>query len=475
MPNTFWQAPAIRTALSNGPGRPSVGKVPGSVQSIERAAAMLHLLAASSTKLSLAEVAGSLDLAKGTAHGILRTLADIGFVEQDRESGRYRIGAGLLQLGGSYLDENELRARAVNWADTLASRTDETVRIGILQKHEVLIIHHVFRPDDTPQTLDVGSWLPAHATALGKVLLASAPAAVRTLTTLERYTSRTITSRAALESALAQVRERVPRWRWRSGRPGLPDWRRRSAGTAALWSAPSASAARSIGSASPAAWPGRRCSPPSSTPRERSPASWRPTAVNGDNRKHAAHPGVPVAVAPMTEHSERYVLAIDQGTTSTRCIIFDRHGRLVGVRQREHEQHFPRPGWVEHDAVEIWNNVTRIVPAALREAGIGLEQRGRPRGGEPARDDGALGPAHRRADRARDRLAGRAYLRRCWTGWPGTRTSPGSRSCAGCRSSPYFAAPAAALALRPRRRPARSAPRAVTCCSGRWRPGSSGI
>jgi DNA-binding IclR family transcriptional regulator len=198
--------------------------MPGSVQSIERAAAMLHLLAASPSKLSLGEVAGSLDLAKGTAHGILRTLADIGFVEQDRETGRYRIGAGLLQLGGSYLDENELRARAVNWADTLASRTDEAVRIGTLQKHQVLIIHHVFRPDDTPQTLDVGSWLPAHATALGKVLLASAPAAVRTLTTLERYTSRTITSRAALESALAQVRgtgASVEMEEWTAGIAGL--------------------------------------------------------------------------------------------------------------------------------------------------------------------------------------------------------------------------------------------------------------
>lgn len=224
MPNS-WRCLAVgRTALSNGPLTPSVGQVPGSVQSIERAAAMLHLLAASPSKLSLAEVSGSLDLAKGTAHGILRTLADIGFVEQDRETGRYRIGAGLLQLGSSYLDENELRARAVNWADTLAARTDEAVRIGTLQKHEVLIIHHVFRPDDTPQTLDVGSWLPAHATALGKVLLASAPAAVRTLSTLERYTSRTITSRAALETALAQVRgtgASVEMEEWTAGIAGL--------------------------------------------------------------------------------------------------------------------------------------------------------------------------------------------------------------------------------------------------------------
>jgi glycerol kinase len=72
--------------------------------------------------------------------------------------------------------------------------------------------------------------------------------------------------------------------------------------------------------------------------------------------------------------AQRYVMAVDQGTTSTRCIIFDARGRLVSVVQREHQQYFPRPGWVEHDAVEIWRNLARIVPQALADAGIGAEQ-----------------------------------------------------------------------------------------------------
>ncbi|MFE5505498.1 glycerol kinase GlpK [Amycolatopsis japonica] len=67
---------------------------------------------------------------------------------------------------------------------------------------------------------------------------------------------------------------------------------------------------------------------------------------------------------------QRYVMSIDQGTTSTRCILFDARGRLVSVAQREHQQHFPRPGWVEHDATEIWRNVGRIVPQALADAGV---------------------------------------------------------------------------------------------------------
>jgi glycerol kinase len=72
--------------------------------------------------------------------------------------------------------------------------------------------------------------------------------------------------------------------------------------------------------------------------------------------------------------TQRYVVAIDQGTTSTRCILFDQDGRLAAVAQREHHQYFPRPGWVEQDAVEIWRNVDRIVPRALRDAGVSAEQ-----------------------------------------------------------------------------------------------------
>ncbi|HZX04613.1 glycerol kinase GlpK [Kribbella sp.] len=67
--------------------------------------------------------------------------------------------------------------------------------------------------------------------------------------------------------------------------------------------------------------------------------------------------------------AEQYVAAVDQGTNSTRCILFDRRGRLVSVAQREHRQLFPRPGWVEHDAEEIWRNVTRVVPAAIKQIG----------------------------------------------------------------------------------------------------------
>jgi len=66
----------------------------------------------------------------------------------------------------------------------------------------------------------------------------------------------------------------------------------------------------------------------------------------------------------------QYVAAIDQGTTSTRCMIFDHSGRVVAVDQKEHEQIFPKAGWVEHDALEIWQNTRQVAAGALAKADL---------------------------------------------------------------------------------------------------------
>ena len=56
-----------------------------------------------------------------------------------------------------------------------------------------------------------------------------------------------------------------------------------------------------------------------------------------------------------------YVGALDQGTTSTRFMVFDHHGQVVAVDQKEHEQIYPKPGWVEHDANEIWERCQEVI------------------------------------------------------------------------------------------------------------------
>ena len=182
--------------------------MPGTIQSIERAAAILRLLSGRNRRLGVVDIAGELGLSKGTVHGLLRTLQQEGFIEQDAESGKYQLGAALLHMGSSYLDGNELRTRALNWSDSVATRTREAVRIGTLHERQVLIVHHVFRPDDSLQTLEVGTLLPAHATALGKVLLADQPYLAGELAKagLGAYTEATITDPERLERELGRVR-----------------------------------------------------------------------------------------------------------------------------------------------------------------------------------------------------------------------------------------------------------------------------
>ena len=184
--------------------------MPKNIQSIERAAAILRLLSGRTRRLGVVDLAGELGLPKGTVHGLLRTLQHVGFVEQDEETGKYQLGAALLHMGSSYLDGNELRTRALNWSDSLAARTNESVRIGTLHEDQVLIVHHVFRPDDSMQTLDVGALLPAHASALGKILLADHPYVAGELARngLESFTAATITEPEALERELERVRRR---------------------------------------------------------------------------------------------------------------------------------------------------------------------------------------------------------------------------------------------------------------------------
>jgi glycerol kinase len=75
-------------------------------------------------------------------------------------------------------------------------------------------------------------------------------------------------------------------------------------------------------------------------------------------------------VTAIQRHGQRYVLALDQGTTSSRAIVFDQNGRIVASAQKEFRQIYPQPGWVEHDASEIWSTQLACAQSALRQAGI---------------------------------------------------------------------------------------------------------
>lgn len=180
------------------------------IQSVDRAAAILKALASGPRRLGVSELADRLGLTRPTVHGLLQTLQAHGFVEQDRDSDKYQLGAGLLQLGNSFLDLNELRSRSLVHAERLAERADAAVRVGVMHGASVVVVHHVFRPDTTLQILEVGAELPLHASALGKAMLAFAGEEARLdlfSEPLPRLTSRTLAP-SALRKELEEVRER---------------------------------------------------------------------------------------------------------------------------------------------------------------------------------------------------------------------------------------------------------------------------
>jgi glycerol kinase len=71
---------------------------------------------------------------------------------------------------------------------------------------------------------------------------------------------------------------------------------------------------------------------------------------------------------------EKYILSLDQGTTSSRAILFDKAGKVVHVSQKEFTQHFPKPGWVEHNANEIWGSILAVIAGVLSESNVKPEQ-----------------------------------------------------------------------------------------------------
>src|ERR1700758_1102562 len=159
--------------------------------------------------MTLTELATHLSLPASTVHGIVKTLVAHGMVVQERGSSRYQLGPAVLRLGNVYLDTIELRSKAIPWAEDLARRTGFAVRTGVLLLDDVVIIHHEPRPDGTRQMPEVGIVIPAHASALGKAMLAFLPGETERILTqgeLRSMTGETLTSPEDIRRDLDQVR-----------------------------------------------------------------------------------------------------------------------------------------------------------------------------------------------------------------------------------------------------------------------------
>jgi len=177
------------------------------IQSVDRAIRVLTALQGA-RRMTLTEIAARLELPPSTVHGLVRTLVQHGMVVQEHGSSRYQLGPAVLRLGNVYLDTLELRSKAIPWAEDLARRTGLAVRSAVLLLDDVVIIHHEPRPDGSRQMPEVGIVIPAHASALGKAILAFRPSGERRAGPggLRSMTGETVTTVEELAAQLATVR-----------------------------------------------------------------------------------------------------------------------------------------------------------------------------------------------------------------------------------------------------------------------------
>lgn len=181
-------------------------------QTLDRALAVLLAVAAEPDRgLTLADCARVLGNSKPTTHRILRTLARRGFLQVDEERGVYTLGLTLLRLGMDFLEQLDVRREALPVLRRLAEETGETVHLGILEGSDVVYIEKVESRQPVRMVSRIGHTMPAASTGLGKAILAFlAPEELEAALPeqIERRTSRTVTSRAALLADLSAIRDR---------------------------------------------------------------------------------------------------------------------------------------------------------------------------------------------------------------------------------------------------------------------------
>jgi DNA-binding IclR family transcriptional regulator len=181
------------------------------VQALDRAFAVLDLLAESDTPLGLAQVASSLQLHKSTAHRFLMVLEHHRMVERIGD-GKFRLGLRLFDLGSRAIEQHDLRDRAKPYLRRLVSETEETAHLCIFEQARVIYIDKIEPARSVRMITRIGASNPMYCTSVGKAILASLPEErindILRSTRFERFTHRTLTSVDALRTEIEKTRRR---------------------------------------------------------------------------------------------------------------------------------------------------------------------------------------------------------------------------------------------------------------------------
>lgn len=180
------------------------------IEALTRGLEILSLFSAERASLSLSQIVDLLELNKSTAYRMLSTLESAGYLEQDRTTRQYRPALKVLQLGFAAIHTLELRQIARPYLEKLSKELGETVSLAALDGFRTIYVDRIRNQAIVGVVLGVGSSLPAHCTALGKVLLAGLPmedlSHLLASHELHAYTHKTLTTKKSLVAELQKIR-----------------------------------------------------------------------------------------------------------------------------------------------------------------------------------------------------------------------------------------------------------------------------
>lgn len=181
-----------------------------SVKSIERAFLLLELLGAGDESLGITELAQRSELPVGTVHRLLKTLNQLGYVEQDLESRKYALGIRVLHLRGMVARRMQLGEQAMPLMKSLMRKVNETVHLAVLSEGEIVYIDRIEGFQTVNMYTQIGKRAPVHCTALGKAMIAYLPESslehIVDKHGLPAKTPKTLTTLQHLKRELATVR-----------------------------------------------------------------------------------------------------------------------------------------------------------------------------------------------------------------------------------------------------------------------------
>jgi DNA-binding IclR family transcriptional regulator len=182
------------------------------VKSVSRALDIITLISLKKTGLGVTEIANQIDINKSSVYRILSTLVQYGYIEQDAETGKYKLGYKFLEISSKLLESIDLRAEARPFLQELENETNEVIHLVVYDQGEVVYIEKLEGNETLRMHSKVGKRAPMHCTSVGKAILAHLPSSIVS-DILERkgmpvHTDKTITDKEEFMKELGQVRQK---------------------------------------------------------------------------------------------------------------------------------------------------------------------------------------------------------------------------------------------------------------------------